>query len=88
VLHQLGDQVGAAEDEDVATGLSLQCGDLAQHVAGEDDRVLPCDVLQGRRDDVLGDLVHPGRESLVVGSGGPERGPDLERGAAEQQCVG
>jgi hypothetical protein len=66
VLDEGVQEVGAAVEHDVASGLLLQLGDLLDGVSAEDDRVLPRRRLQAPGDDVLRDVVHPIGEAFVL----------------------
>lgn len=87
VVHQRIDQVGAACDQDVPTGLILQLSDFDRDVAAEKDRVLPRELLEAVRDDVLRKGVDPVGEALVTRSRGPERRPDVIGHAPEERGV-
>src|SRR5215211_8535841 len=67
VLKQRPDEGAAADDRDVLARLLLELGDLFRDISLDQGRVLPLEgLLQGRRDDELGGVVHVVRKLLVV----------------------
>jgi hypothetical protein len=81
------EELGAAEQQDVAACLSLELRDILRGVTGEDGRIGPRRRLQGLRHHVLGDAVHAISEPHFVRGGRPERGEDLVGDPPQQDCV-
>jgi hypothetical protein len=87
VTRQCLNQLRAASNQNVATGLLLQPGHFIEDVAGQDRRVVPVGLLQRCRDDVLWHRVHPFGEANLVFDGRPGSSEALVRFAAEQLRV-
>ena len=79
------DQVGAAVGDEVAARLRLEPRDLLAGVAAKDGRVRPVGLLERLRDDVFRRAVDEVLQSARLGPGGPEGGPDVVRGPAEEE---
>src|SRR5918993_4174556 len=89
VLQQRPDQGRAAGYRDVLARLLLELGDLLGDVVTYQGRVLPLEgLLEGRRDHVLLDAVHPrGDRVLIRVLVWPERRPLLVEDAAHEHGV-
>src|SRR2546426_7404693 len=64
-------QAGTSVDHDILAGLLLQLGHFADNVVADQMRVVPIQLRQRRRDDVLRNAVEPIRETVGVLPPGP-----------------
>ena len=88
VLEEPVDEVGAAVDEQVTLPLRLEPPDLVGQVAAKEDGVRQLGPDEGLRHDVLRNVDDPLLEPPGVGTGAPERRPDLVGRPPEEQRVG
>ncbi len=70
IWHQRVYKIGASSDQDVLTGLLHQPGYFLRDILFDQDRIVPLEGLfQTRRNDVLGEVVHPVGKVIITSPG-------------------